>query len=333
MKLGTGTEVCETLLSFLIEFVPSYAWGVSSLRNWLRNTIYLFYYKIDKIIIECDDNQQKWIESALDNQWTIQFAPKELPKLITASKETHTGPTNTSNWGETLFSFIFSPCLPISFILKVIPGRLMAGAYPGSLNPGEHTKTVHSILKSKITTFVCLQEKEELGRFVPYKTIAKDHPNHVKFIHFPISGNNNQIKTCFIKNSPLNQRYEYNGWWISIAINNWFVVEINVYWWGNLCSLLGLYFFFSFFTAYWSTLLRRKGGHGRTGTIIATLIGFLYQVDAEAALDHTAATHKMRNPARSSSPQTASQFEQVRRLIGQFATLVPPIAHLGWAPK
>ena len=69
------------------------------------------------------------------------------------------------------------------------------------------------------------------------------------------------------------------------------------------------------------------GGHGRTGTIVACLLGKtllfiisktsarLFNLDAERALELTAKYHECRKKKKSRSPQSKCQFDQVRRLV------------------
>lgn len=63
------------------------------------------------------------------------------------------------------------------------------------------------------------------------------------------------------------------------------------------------------------------GGHGRTGTIAAILMGILYGLTSEEALEHVEKVHKMRlNPKDAfgvlqSCPQEKVQKDQVRRIL------------------
>lgn len=66
-----------------------------------------------------------------------------LPEL----DEHYAGPTANSNW--------------------VLPGRLLAGAYPGSRDKDEHLSIVRNIVSAGVTTFVCLIPYDELERFRP----------------------------------------------------------------------------------------------------------------------------------------------------------------------
>ena len=67
-----------------------------------------------------------------------------------------------------------------------------------------------------------------------------------------------------------------------------------------------------------------KGGHGRTGTFLALILGRIFNINADDALAYTQALHQRRYknadvnikiPHRYLSPQTDSQYKQVRRLL------------------
>ena len=59
------------------------------------------------------------------------------------------------------------------------------------------------------------------------------------------------------------------------------------------------------------------GGHGRTGIVIALLLVVLYNLNVEEALRLTELYHSKREQARSHSPQTGAQMDQVRRVAQQ----------------
>lgn len=69
------------------------------------------------------------------------------------------------------------------------------------------------------------------------------------------------------------------------------------------------------------------GGHGRTGTLVAVMLGRLYNLPYTTALRYTQAFHDARvYPQGVRSPQTPVQRAQVRRLLaGQGATSAPPL--------
>ncbi|KAL6079114.1 ADP-ribose glycohydrolase ARH3, variant 3 [Balamuthia mandrillaris] len=191
-----------------------------------------------------------------------------LPRLPSVGPHLR-GPTPRSNW--------------------VIPGRLLAGAYPGDRKEPQHTEVVHTLVKTAgVQTFVCLQTAKELGSFRDYQPIAKAANPSVSFLHFPIQdgavGEDEEVVQLVERLSRLIKE-ERN-------------VPVYVHCWG---------------------------GHGRTGTIIALLIANLYQVGSEEALSRTGKYHNSRliTNRSSLSPQTPVQFEQVRRITSLVFGLLP----------
>ncbi|KAL6046962.1 ADP-ribose glycohydrolase ARH3 [Balamuthia mandrillaris] len=191
-----------------------------------------------------------------------------LPRLPSVGPHLR-GPTPRSNW--------------------VIPGRLLAGAYPGDRKEPQHTEVVHTLVNNAgVQTFVCLQTAKELGSFRDYKPIAKAANPSVSFLHFPIQdgavGEDEEVVQLVERLSRLIKE-ERN-------------VPVYVHCWG---------------------------GHGRTGTIIALLIANLYQVGSEEALSRTGKYHNSRLITNRSglSPQTPVQFEQVRRITSLVFGLLP----------
>lgn len=66
----------------------------------------------------------------------------------------------------------------------------------------------------------------------------------------------------------------------------------------------------------------RRGGHGRTGTLVAVMLGRLYDLPASGALRLTQAYHDSRvYPQGVRSPQTTVQRAQVRRITAVLSAL------------
>ena len=67
--------------------------------------------------------------------------------------------------------------------------------------------------------------------------------------------------------------------------------------------------------------LHCKGGHGRTGLIISILIGLMFKITTDDALNYCQALHFRRLKSkpikhhRCISPQTKDQYNQVRRIL------------------
>ena len=134
---------------------------------------------------------KRLLSSMASRNGCISESSPELPPLPpdTAVK----GPTPTSNW--------------------VIPGKLIAGAYPGNIEPEKHRATIKSVIESGelftnllyynysvynvyiigVTHFICLMGIKELERFVPYEDIARqlahDCGQRIEFQSFPMPGN------------------------------------------------------------------------------------------------------------------------------------------------
>jgi len=166
----------------------------------------------------------------------------------------------------------------------VLLGRVIAGSYPGDLKPEKANDKVKAILTSGITTFVCLQTETELKRFHPYKNLVEEqkkllgNTTNIEFVNFQIPD------TSVASDKAVKPFIESL---IKRLVNN---EILYIHCWG---------------------------GHGRTGTIIALLLGRLYPITPDQALYLTNAFHDMRVTQNASSPQTPDQFEQVRRLLNE----------------
>jgi len=66
---------------------------------------------------------------------------------------------------------------PTSSSYWVVPGLLLAGAYPGDPDPDEHQAKVQALLDAGIRTFINLMQEDETNYagepFVPYQDLAK----------------------------------------------------------------------------------------------------------------------------------------------------------------
>lgn len=94
-------------------------------------------------------------------------ADKSIFRLAEASS---TPPTTSSYW--------------------IVPGLLLAGAYPGHPEPDEHRAKVQALVNAGIRTFVNLMEEDEKdGRgkpFVPYRGLACELCSQVESARYPI---------------------------------------------------------------------------------------------------------------------------------------------------
>merc|ERR1719181_618063 len=84
--------------------------------------------------------QQQRLPSGWRRCTLITHLPALPPLRVAAGNvDVYRGPTDESNW--------------------VVPGRLMVGAYPASLDQALHERQISSILELGIRTFVCLQRE------------------------------------------------------------------------------------------------------------------------------------------------------------------------------
>eukprot|EP00667_Euglena_gracilis_P017218 EG_transcript_18110 len=180
----------------------------------------------------------------------------DLPAIETGQ---YFGPHSTCNW--------------------VIPGRLLAGAFPGDLQEPQHTERVRACLDSGVRTFVCLQPLAELARFNPYPHIARallgPSAAEVEFLHAPIPDGH-------------------------VAPD----ARVRAAAETVIARLL----------AHRIVYLHCWGGHGRTGTVASIVLGRLYGCPPEAAVGHFQASHRCRRPPRGHFPHSERQLQQVFRL-------------------
>lgn len=141
------------------------------------------------------------------------FPGLEEFEAIDRKRETYLGPTMESNW--------------------VLPGRLLVGAYPASMNDSHHAHLLCTILLQGVSTFVCLQQEyrsegvteemwrsgdalrpyfqdvlqllrklQELKAADPRAVPAICAPQDTDFVHFPIVDCNiaddNKVSRCLL---------------------------------------------------------------------------------------------------------------------------------------
>ena len=172
----------------------------------------------------------------------------------------------------------------------VILNNLMVGAYPSSNDDELNDVILSDILSCGVTTFVCLQQEydhtatEEAwrsgARLRPYIYDAMKlsaRPSDLEFLHVP-------IQDCGTTN---------DGVVLDLATDLcWRLIHGQVIY------------------------LHCWGGHGRSGTVAAVMLGLLYGVDKNEALDRTQMYHDLRTcPLNVRSPQTPAQREQVERIL------------------
>jgi len=171
----------------------------------------------------------------------------------------------------------------------VIEGRVLAGSYPGDICPVAAKQKIDSLLSVGVTTFLCLQDEYELARFASYWPAIeellseKNNTSTVEFEHFPIPDMN------------VGDTEELAGMIESLVtrLKNGACVYIHCW-----------------------------GGHGRTGTVVGALLGRLYPLTPNQALQLTYQYHKQRKVTRGNcSPQSLAQCNQVSELVVRYYDL------------
>ena len=212
-----------------------------------------------------------------------------LPPFSAVKLSEYAGPTDESNW--------------------VIPGMLMAGAYPAANDDALHYDILSSILSLGLSTFVCLQAEYEHNPNIPpsmwesgykirpyifdahkmLKQASSDttrnygnmpSPKQLDFIHVPI-----------VDCSTTNDDTIFN---LALEIVRRLRSGENIY-----CHC-------------W-------GGHGRAGTVISVVLGLLYNLSPTAAMKRCQHFHDQRRARLDvPSPQTESQRSQVARILTKY---------------
>ncbi|MEW5309729.1 MAG: hypothetical protein WDW38_001591 [Sanguina aurantia] len=212
-----------------------------------------------------------------------------LPPLPKLPAREAAGPTPWSNW--------------------VIPGRVIAGAYPASLDDAETERILSTMLELGMNTFVCLQAEVNINTpehawraghgLRPYikdaqKILSKAHETgspritqqKIDFLHLPIIDGN--VTTDSALNRLAEDVMERVVRGEKLYIHCW-------------------------------------GGHGRTGTLVAVMLGRLYGLPYTTALRYTQAFHDARvYPQGVRSPQTPVQRAQVRPLLALLLVALLP---------
>ena len=186
---------------------------------------------------------------------------------------------------------------PTPYCNWVIKGKVMAGGYPACVDDEENDELLLLLMRDYgFDTFVCLQSEVSShvterawrsGRAPrPYmhdiRRLMAAHKRHipnpkVDFVHLPI----------------------VDGSVTSDAVLDRFVDDLI----RRVRAGKRLY-------------IHCWGGHGRTGTVVAIMLGRMYDVTTSQALERTQLLHDLRDePQDVGSPSTEVQVAQVRRLL------------------
>ena len=200
------------------------------------------------------------------------------------------GPTDWSNWIIRPPPAAAHPASSTSSSASSptrLPGPgLIAGAYPTASRNDPHATTVllqSILLTARVTAFVSLLAEEAAG-FVGYEQLA--------------------VAVCEAADTPRTPPL-----FLSLAIRDGHVTgDADVL---ELCQrLIGL------LRDDHILYVHCWGGHGRTGTVIAIIIGLLYGWSGQQALDACSERHEQRRVWKGiSSPQSPAQCRQVTRVL------------------
>jgi len=234
---------------------------------------------------------------------------KEPPRQIIRKRTITVDFTTTTFHGLTPLNEINRAGIfgPIDESNWVVPGKLIAGAFPGHVSDAETDSSIIKILNSGVTKFVCMQEeyniavKEEDWRksFHGKTTVVRPYFADVqrimenKFIHPTLSTEAISVtfEHCPIKDCGIIADD------IVFSLAKDLVKEIHD---GEVIYL-----------HCW-------GGHGRTGVMVCLMLHLMYGLTANEALQRCQFLHDIRKlPIIVSSPQTFAQKEQVRRIISK----------------
>lgn len=228
---------------------------------------------------------------------------------------------------------------PIAAANWIIPGILLAGGYPGHPSGAEeHREKVESLVhKAGITTFVCLQPRDELeSRFVPYMPIAAEAKSHARppsrqplFLDDPFNAARAYEEESVASTTPMFYHFSSNstgtGGPFSLSHHGvtqlWFpILDTQTADDGELVEFIK-----HLATRVTEAQKRRKegephevfyvhcwGGHGRTGTVISLLLIALYGITANQALEYVGYAQSFR--AWTKGHVRPNQKSQVMRL-------------------
>jgi len=241
----------------------------------------------------CQETQAKSL--GREPQGEGQGAADDLPELVYPLTETTSAYANGMSMNHSANAlgkyvshrFLVLPSIdnchvgPLSKSNWVIPGALLAGAYPGSQLKYEHLDKISSLLDAGVTTFVCLVEKTQLKRFNPYKEDAKR-----------LAGNR-RLQFFWADIPDLGVAKDK----VARSAAETIIRKLKA---GEIC-----------YVHCW-------GGNGRTGTILSIVLARLYGIDPQKAIQHFQASHAKRKLIVNTFPESYRQEEQAK-LLGREA--------------
>lgn len=220
------------------------------------------------------------------------FPPLEPYESLSLAK--YCGPTLESNW--------------------VIPGVLLAGAYPASNDDQETFQLLSSILKCGVKKFVCLQLE-----YVPHVTEAAWKSGAALRPYFEDVKRLVREKAKYpnLANDPIvvdevNLKFEHCPIVDCGVTDDDVVLHLAEELVGDISRGEVIY-------------LHCWGGHGRTGTVVSIMLHLMYGLNAKEAMRRCQAVHDLRKCIlHVGSPQTEQQRDQVVRVLNLLAQQYDP---------
>lgn len=189
----------------------------------------------------------------------------------------------------------------------LLPGRLLAGSYPGDRKEPEHSAKIRVLLESGVDTFVCLQEEQELQRFTPYVDVARSMAAGTAAARI---GGAAEADGAMVGDTE-EQGLEF----LSCPIPDQHVTSTEALE-ACLATLVDK------LLAGRQIYVHCWGGHGRTGTVLCGLLVRVYGLTAEEARAFYMETHHARRNHRGGHwPASIHQLKQVQSFEGNSSTL------------
>lgn len=160
----------------------------------------------------------------------------------------------------------------------VLPGKLLAGGYPGASESEAHEAIIKATVEAGVDSFVCLMPNDQLQNFAPYAPIARRLKPMLELLQCPIV--DGTVTTDASARSAADTIIR------RVLAGN--VVYVHCW-----------------------------GGHGRTGTIVSILLGRLFRVQPQVAINFFNATHDRRIRRGGRFPESDAQGAQAMRLAAE----------------
>eukprot|EP00912_Choanoflagellata_sp_UC4_P001435 UC4_evm7s893 len=187
---------------------------------------------------------------------------------------------------------------PTQSMFWIVPGRILCGPYPGSINDEEHTDILLTLLETGIQTFACLQA--EVDQEVPPELWKQGPDVAVR----PYMADVRYLQSTDPKFQALGPIST-----VQVHIPDMGIAEDDAV--SRAVSHL-----IRDLKANKTIYLHCWGGHGRTSTVGSIIIGRLYGLGPTDCMDFIQVAHDQREDHLGLRvPATAAQRNQVKRLL------------------